>query len=43
MNFLKIIMHRDVTLVAKKRSNKLRYLKVEERKLKTGKEVVIQF
>ena len=36
-------MHRDVTLVAKKRSNKLRYLKVEERKLKTGKEVVIQF
>ena len=36
-------MHRDVTLVAKKRSNKLKYLKVEEKKLKTAKEVVIQF
>ena len=34
-------MHRDVTLVAKKRSNKLTYLKLEERKLKTAKEVVI--
>ena len=36
-------MHHDVTLVAKKRSNKLKYLKLEERKLKTGKKVVIQF
>ena len=36
-------MHCDVTLVAKKRSDKLKYLKVEERKLKTAKEVVIQF
>ena len=36
-------MHRDVTLVAKKRSNKLKYLKLEDRKLKTAKEVVIQF
>ena len=38
-----LIMHRDVTLVAIKRSNKLKYLKLEERKLKTAKEVVIQF
>ena len=36
-------MHRDVTLVAIKSSNKLKYLKLEERKLKTAKEVVIQF
>ena len=36
-------MHRDVTLVAIKISNKLKYLKLEERKLKTVKEVVIQF
>ena len=36
-------MHCDVTLLAKKRSNKLTYLKLEERKLKTAKEVVIQF
>ena len=35
-------MHRDVTLVAIKSSNKLKYLKLEERKLKTAKEVVIQ-
>ena len=38
-----LIMHRDVTLVAIKSSNKLKYLKLEERKLKTAKEVVIQF
>ena len=36
-------MHRDVTLVAIKSSNKLKYLKLEERTLKTAKEVVIQF
>ena len=36
-------MHRDVTLVARKSSNKLTYLTLEERKLKTAKEVVIQF
>ena len=36
-------MHRDVTLVVIKRSNKLQHLKLEERKLKTAKEVVIQF
>ena len=36
-------MHRDVTLVARKSSNKLTYLMLEERKLKTAKEVVIQF
>ena len=30
-------MHRDVTLVAIKSSNKLKYLKLEERKLKTAK------
>ena len=36
-------MHRDVTLVAKKCLNKLKYLKLEERKLKTAKQVVIQF
>ena len=36
-------MHRDVTLVAIKSSNKLKYLKLEERKLKTAKKVVIQF
>ena len=36
-------MHRDVTLVAIKSSNKLKYLKLEERKLKTAEEVVIQF
>ena len=41
--YLPIIMHRDVTLVANKRSNKLKYLKLEERTLKTAKEVVIQF
>ena len=35
-------MHRDVTLIARKSSNKLKYLKLE-RKLKTAKEVVIQF
>ena len=38
-----LIMHRDVTLVAIKSSNKLKYLTLEERKLKTAKEVVIQF
>ena len=38
-----LIMHRDVTLVARKSSNKLKYLKLKERKLKTAKEVVIQF
>ena len=38
-----LIMHRDVTLVSIKSSNKLKYLKLEERKLKTAKEVVIQF
>ena len=36
-------MHRDVTLVARKSSNKLKYLKLKERKLKTTKEIVIQF
>ena len=36
-------MHRDVTLVARKSSNKLTYPTLEERKLKTAKEVVIQF
>ena len=36
-------MHRGVTLVAIKSSNKLNYLKLEEKKLKTAKEVVIQF
>ena len=36
-------MHRDVTLVAIKSSNKLKYLKLEKRKLKIAKEVVIQF
>ena len=36
-------MHRDVTLVAIKSSNKLKYLKLAERELKTAKEVVIQF
>ena len=36
-------MHRDVTLVAIESSNKLKYLALEERKLKTAKEVVIQF
>ena len=41
MNFKKIIMHRDVTLVAKKSSNKLKYLKLKQRKQKTAKEVVI--
>ena len=38
-----IIMHRDVTLVAIKSSNKLKYLTLEERKLNTANEVVIQF
>ena len=38
-----LIMHRDVTLVAIKSSNKLKYLTLEERKLNTAKEVVIQF
>ena len=32
-----LIMHRDVKLVAVKSSNKLKYLKLEERKLKTAK------
>ena len=36
-------MHRDVTLVAIKSSNELKYLKLKERELKTAKEVVIQF
>ena len=36
-------MHRDVTLVAIKSSNKLKYLKLKERKLKTVKEVVVRF
>ena len=35
-------MHRDVTLVAIKSSNKLKYLKLEKRKSETAKEVVIQ-
>ena len=35
-------MHRDVTLVARKSSNKLTYRTLEERKLKTAT-VVIQF
>ena len=38
-----LIMHRDVTLVAIKSSNKLKYLTLEERKLNTANEVVIQF
>ena len=38
-----LIMHRHVTLVAIKSSNKLKYLTLEERKLNTAKEVVIQF
>ena len=38
-----LIMHRDVTLVAIKSSNKLKYLTLEERKLNTAKEIVIQF
>ena len=36
-------MHHDVTLLAIKSSNKLKYLKLEEMKIKTTKEVVIQF
>ena len=36
-------MHHDVTLIAIKSSNKLKYLKLEERKLKTAKEVIMQF
>ena len=36
-------MHRDITLAAKKCLNKLKYLKLQERKLKTAKEVVIKF
>ena len=36
-------MHRDITLVAIKSSNKLKYLNLEERKLKTVKEVTVQF
>ena len=36
-------MHRVVTLVVIKSSNEQKYLKLEERKLKTAKEVVIQF
>ena len=36
-------MHRDVTLVAVQISNKLKYLTLEERKLKTAKDIVIQF
>ena len=31
VDFLKIIMHRDITLFAVKSSNKLNYLKLEER------------
>ena len=38
-----LIMHRDVTLVAKKSSSKLKYLKLKERKYKTAKEVGILF
>ena len=38
-----LIMHRDVTLVAIKSSNKLKYLTLEEMKLNTAKEIVIQF
>ena len=38
-----LIMHRHVTLVGIKSSNKLKYLTLEERKLNTAKEVVIQF
>ena len=40
----KLIMHRDVTLFAKEfeNSNKLKYLKLQERKWKTAKEVSIQ-
>ena len=36
-------MHRDVTLVARKSSNKLTYLTLEERKLKTAKELLYSF
>ena len=36
-------MHRDVTLVARQSLNKLIYITLEERKLKTAKEVIIQF
>ena len=36
-------MHRDVTLVAIKSSNKLKYLKLEERKLKTAKKSCYSF
>ena len=38
-----LIMHRDVTLLVIKSSNKLKYLTLEERKLNTAKEVVIRF
>ena len=36
-------MHREVTLFGMKSSNKLKYLKLEERKSKTAKELVTQF
>ena len=36
-------MHRDVTLVATKSSNKREYFKLKERKRKTAKEVVTLF
>ena len=36
-------MHRDVTLVAIKSSNKLKYLKLEERELKTAKKLLYSF
>ena len=36
-------MHHDITMVAIESSHKLKYLKLKERKLKTAKEVVVQF
>ena len=33
-------MHRDITLVAMKSSNKLKYLKLEKKVMKTAKEVL---
>ena len=36
-------MHRDVTLVARKSSNKLTYLTLEERKLKMQKKLLYSF
>ena len=36
-------MHRDITLPAKKSSNKLKYFKLEERKGKNAKQAFIPF